>query len=359
MLTGSRVVAAVRAIGAEFSEKNVTFMAGSIAYNAFVSLAPLLVVLLLAVNVLNSDLESQVLTLANQYLTPSVSRLVERVVDGDSSTTSASVIGLVVSLWGSLKIFRNLDTAFSEIFESDVQNSFTDQLRDGLVVLFALLVGVVGMVFATAAFSYFEWVPYVGLLSPVSLFVGLCVAFFPLFYVFPDVDLEPHEVLPGVVVAAVGWAILQGVFQVYTIVKGGSDAALLGTLILVVTWLYFSGIVLLLGAIVNAVLTGNAGNLVDRRTGMSSTAETERDLTTDDAAPYLAVLREDVTGRYVGMRPTKRTRPVQDGGRRRPRPSGRIHVEEHTVETLDGSEWEVTLRYPYESKEETETKMGW
>lgn len=350
MLSVSRVTSTAKAVGSVFSDKNVTFMAGSIAYNAFVSLAPLLVVMLLAVRFFGTGLESQVINLADKYLTPGVSGIIGQMVEGNGGA-GASIVGLVVALWGSLKIFRNLDTAFSEIFGSDAENSFTDQIRDGLVVLFALLVGVVGMILATAAFAYVQWIPFVGLLSPLLLVVGLCIAFFPLFYVFPDVDLEPRQVLPGVVVSAVGWAILQALFQVYTAAKGGGDAALLGTLILVVTWLYFSGIVLLFGAVVNAVLTGNAGNLVEREAQLSATTETERHLMTDDdAAAYLTALREDITGRYEGMEPT---RAIQDGGQMRPRPDGKIRVEEQALETDDGNEWEVTLRYPYEVETET------
>jgi membrane protein len=345
MSVESGVVTTAKAIGAEFSEKNVTFMAGSIAYNAFVSLAPLLLLLLLSVQFFGSGLESQVISLAKQYLTPGVSGIIERMAEGDGGT-GVSVVGLVVALWGSLKIFRNLDTAFSEIFESEARNGFVDQLRDGLVVLFALLVGVVGMVLATAAFAYVQWIPFVGVLSPVLLVVGLCVAFFPLFYVFPDVDLAPREVLPGVLVAAVGWAVLQALFQVYVSFKTPSDAALLSTLILVVTWLYFSGIVLLLGGVVNAVLTGNAGDLVERRARESATTETEREFAPNEAAPYLSGLREDVTGRYEEMQ------SVHEGQQPRPEPTGRVKIEEQSLDIDEGEEWAVTVRYPYDADSE-------
>lgn len=335
----SSVTSTVRAVASEFSEKNVTFMAGSIAYNAFVSLAPLLIVLLLAVGTLGASLEREVLNLASQYLPPAAARILGTMVVAEGGT-GVSVIGVVVTVWGSLKIFRNLDTAFSEIFESDGDSSLVDQVKDGLIVLFALIVGVVGMVLATATFAYIPG-PLVGILSPVFLLVGLCVAFFPLFYVFPDVDLEPREVLPGVVVAAVGWAVLQVLFQVYVVSPGGSGpAALLGTLILVVTWLYFSGIVLLLGAVVNAVLTGNAGDVVEQRMrAESATVETDRELAPAEAGQYLSRLRESLTRRYEGMRPT-------EGTEARPHPAGPLHIEEQALDTDDGEEWEVTIRYP-------------
>jgi len=39
----------------EFSEKNVTFMAAGLAYNAFISLAPMLVLLFLVLSVIGGD----------------------------------------------------------------------------------------------------------------------------------------------------------------------------------------------------------------------------------------------------------------------------------------------------------------
>lgn len=343
-----------RAVASEFSDKNVTFMAGSIAYNAFVSIAPLLVVCLLAVRIFGGEAsEAQVIAYTGRFLPGAVGTVVEKLVEG-SGGTSVSLIGLLVATWGSLKIFRNLDTAFSEIYETESKNSLPDQLRDALVVLFALLVGVVGMVLVNAAFGAYQQLPFVGVLGPIVLLFGLCIAFFPLFYVFPDTDHEPREVIPGLLVAAVGWAALQAVFQIYVRFKfdDPSDAATLGLLLLVVTWLYFSGLVLLLGAVVNAVRTGHAGP--ENASGApfreeTHAAEAERDLSAAAAATYLTRLRADISGREeVGE--------TTDGDRPRPTPTGEIRVTEGPVADGEGADggaghWVVRLRYPYEAED--------
>ncbi len=51
-------------------------------------------------------------------------------------------------------------------------------------------------------------------------------------------------------------------FQVYVSLSGGGGN-LIASVLLLVTWLYFSGVILLLGAVVNAVVIGHAGKLVD------------------------------------------------------------------------------------------------
>jgi membrane protein len=46
------------------------------------------------------------------------------------------------------------------------------------------------------------------LLEPLPLVVLLAIAFLPVFYVFPDANVTVREVLPGVVLTALGWAAL-------------------------------------------------------------------------------------------------------------------------------------------------------
>ncbi|WP_232819680.1 YhjD/YihY/BrkB family envelope integrity protein [Haloprofundus halophilus] len=339
-----------RAVLEEFSSKNVAFMAGSLAYNAFVSLIPLLLLVVLLVSLLGSEqLEGRVSGLVASSLTPATGNLVSNALDSASEGTGLSIVGIVVLLWGTLKIFRGLDTAFSEIYETEDSNEFVDQLRDGLVVFVALLVGITAMVAASTAFAAFESLPWLGLLNPLVLVLGLSIAFLPLYYVFPDTDLSVRGILPGVLTAAVGWALLQGAFQFYIAFSDKSEAyGVLGGVILLVTWLYFGGLVLLLGAVVNAVVggyatgaSGGVGRGAAERAANRGPLREDR-LNRDQAASYLRRLREDVARRYEGMEPT-----TTDGTRGRPRmpETGTLEVEERAVEEDDGQSYEVRLRW--------------
>jgi membrane protein len=91
----------------------------------------------------------------------------------------------------------------------------------------------------------------------VVLVVPLLLAFFPIYYVFPDTHVTVREVLPGVVVAAVGWTVLQVGFQLYVTYAGQSEVyGTLGAVLLILTWLYLAGLLLLVGVAVNVVLSG-------------------------------------------------------------------------------------------------------
>ena len=324
----------------EFSEKNVTFLAAGIAYNAFISLAPMLVLLFLVVSALGGGLEQRVVDASATWLPGPIADVVAELFQGDQSVGGASAIGLIVLIWGTLKIFRGLDTAFSEIYETVDDNSFGDKMKDGIVVLGALVVALVATVGTSAVFAVLsDTIPFIGLLTPVVLLLGLVVAFFPMYYLFPDKDLEPREVLPGVIFAAVGWAAMQGLFQVYLTFSDPGSGSFFGGVIVVVTYLYFSGLVLLLGAVINAVIgdhaTGEPGGVGQGATSYDT--ERERTMNRSELAAYLWDLRSDLTGYYGETR--------SDALDDHPDPDGDVELIEHSSEEDGKSRWTVTLRW--------------
>ncbi|ATW87069.1 membrane protein [Halohasta litchfieldiae] len=345
----------------EFSEKNVTFMAGGIAYNALVSLAPLLILLVLAVSFVGGGLEDRLVSAAEESLPGPIADVVTQIFTAGAAT-GVSVIGLIVLIWGTLKVFRGLDTAFSEIYETEDDNSFVDQIVDGLVVLVALVIAIIATIVATTVFGIFaDTIPYIGVLTPLVLIAGLVVAFFPIYYRFPDADLGWRDVLPGVVFAAVGWAALQGLFQLYLAFTSGSDSVF-GGVIVVITWLYFSGLVLLLGAVLNAVVGGHSSGAAGGVGSAATGAERPVDATELDRAElasYLRELRQQLTGEYEEMEPEamvwaerqpENNVEIQDrdGTLRKYRPittpDDTVSVIEHTSHT-DGREQSVTIRW--------------
>ncbi|WP_380681053.1 YihY/virulence factor BrkB family protein [Salinigranum sp. GCM10025319] len=248
----------VRAVVDASRDEHVTFMAGSLAYHAFVSLVPLAALVFLALAVVGSEpFAEHVLTLTGAMLSPEANALLRRhVVSGAvSGTVGASLVGGVTIVWGALKLFRGLDTAFSEIYDTARDTSFVEGIVDGLVVLVTVPVALLTVVAATTALSLVS-LATVRIAMPILLVCGLSLVFLPLYYVFPDADVSVREVLPGVVVAAVGWMVLQQLFHVYVLLTGNSAGSVVGAVILSLTWLYFAGVVLLVGGVVNAVRGG-------------------------------------------------------------------------------------------------------
>jgi membrane protein len=257
-LDRARVVA--RAVLHEVRTEKVTFLAGSIAYHAFLSLLPLfLLVLAVIAAVGDASLEQSFIAVARAVLTEGASDLL--VAELRRTSTSVSLFGVVVLVWGTLRIFRGLDTAFSDIYESEAANTFADQLMDGLVVLgtFALALIAAALVESVVTFGdgLAGW-----LLRRAFLVVGLSVVFFPMYLIFPDEDVSVVEVLPGVLFAAVGLTAFESLFRLYVDLSGrAGDSSVVAGILVLLTWLYFSGLVILLGAVVNAVLSNRSDDV--------------------------------------------------------------------------------------------------
>lgn len=244
---------------AAFREKDVPFMAGSVAFTAFLSLIPLLVLLYFAVAVVGEGaLADRVVGATESFLPAEGRELLAGSIRDRDELSGGSVVSAVVLLWGALRLFLSLDTAFAEIYAATPDESFLDKLTDSLVALATLGLAIVAAVVAGVAFAFFDWIPYVGVLSPVVLFAGLVLAFLPIYYVFPDVETTVRSALPGTAVAAFGWTLLEALFQVYVSLSSAGGSGLLGGVVVLLTWLYFGSLVLLLGAVVNAVLSGRA-----------------------------------------------------------------------------------------------------
>ena len=331
----------LRRVYTDFSNKNVPFMAAGLAYSAFVSLTPLLVLTFLAFAAVGGGLEARVLAFAGQWLPGPVAGAVRQTFREQSGVGSASVLGFLVLSWGALKIFRGLDTAFSEIYETVDDNSFVNKVTDGLVVSFALVVAAVGTVGTSVAFAaYADALPFGGYATPLVLLGGLVVAFLPMYYVFPDCDLSVRDVVPGALFAALSWVAFQDLFRVYLAVSDPGSGSFAGSVLVVVVYLYFSALVLLVGAVINAALgghsTGRAGGVGEGADSPRTRRQASLDREQIDA--YLRVLNERLTTTYDA--------DVSDDRELIPRPDGDVRLVEYTTDVEgEGRRWTVELSW--------------
>jgi membrane protein len=255
----------LRTVSRELREQNITLLAGSFAYHALLSLLPLLFLLFVLTGVvLDEPLAVFVVERTERYLTPGESLLVADVVTDREGRFRASVLSVGVLLWGSLKVFRQLDAAFATVYGTASGDSLAGQVRDGAVVFFAVGSAVLAFYGVAVLFDALRHVPLLGYLRSVVVVLGTTVAFLPLYLLFPNVDVSLLEVVPGTVVAGVGWTTLQRLFKFYLGVTGKYEAyGVFGGFLLLALWLYLAGLLLMAGAVVNAVLGGHLGDAAE------------------------------------------------------------------------------------------------
>lgn len=300
-------VRTTRAIVTTVRDEDVTFLAASVAYYAFISLIPSLLLLVSVASLLVGDaFAAVVLAESRQFLTPAGQDAVTAAIASAEGRTGATVLGAAVLVWSTLKVFRGLDTAFQAVYGGEDPSTLLAELSDAASVAVGIGVGIVAMFVLGALIATAEigrltgLVPAVELVGFLVLPLVLATVFVPMYYILPNCPMTLREALPGAVIAAVGWTLLQAGFQVYAAGAGQYQVyGVLGGILLLVTWLYLAAIVVIVGAVCNAVLADRqlqgdpdpATDMGDREDTDARAADEEE---TPRGAPDVAELHEEV-----------------------------------------------------------------
>lgn len=249
----------VRSVVTIARQQQLTHMAAGMAYYAFVSVLPLLLLVVAVSSVLGGEaLAEHVTDLIGQQLSDSGQLIVSQTLTDSTGRGTASLVGFLVLTWNSLRVFRGLNQGVEEMYPNAPNSSLLEQLRDTLVIGTGLVAAVLLVAFVTIVFSVPSLdVPFSDALGTAMLIAVLLVVLLPIYYVLPPVETSVRGVLGGTIVAALGWASLQIGFQLYVSTADQFGAyGVIGAILLFVTLLYFASIVVLLGAAVNAVRYG-------------------------------------------------------------------------------------------------------
>jgi YihY family inner membrane protein len=293
VVLGSTVLVS-RAVAAEARRQQITFLAAALAYYAFVSLLPLLVLATVLGSVLfGEEIAGYLVSVTGDLLAPTAREMVRETVVSAAGREEATAVGVVLLLWSGLRLFRALDVAFSRVYGAPPVESLVEQVYDALVAFASIAVAVLAVVLLGAVLPALAHLPLVDAAAFVLLFVALMGVFFPIYYLFPDVPITPREALPGAAVVAGSWTLLTEAFRLYA-ANAGSYAVYgaLGAVVLLVTWLYVAGIVIMLGGILNAVLAGrtNSETTADAPDPESEAVEDEE----SDPVPDVVALRREL-----------------------------------------------------------------
>ncbi len=261
---------------------NVTGLSGMVAYNLLLSVFPLaLLALFIAGRVLESpDLEASVLSDLQQLFPNAtdgtLTRALARIRD---SSTGFGVVALVASVWIGSSFWGALDTAFGEIYHVK-SRSWLSQKRFSFAMLAVVLLFMAATVAVPAIQSILvsgaDDLPLGlsnvdGLVYGISLAAGLLLLFGVLsliYWAVPNDRMPWRAIWPGAAGATVAIGIVDYGFPVYlgsisTIARFGTTFVFV---LIVLIWFYVLALVVLAGAIVNALRfeLHDTGSLDDR-----------------------------------------------------------------------------------------------
>jgi membrane protein len=262
----------------ELSAKNVFLWAQAIAFKVLVTIVPIVI---LATGIIGRVLRG------NDAFT-AVSRFIRELLPGSQSqqlidflnqlqTVSATILGIggLGLFLSALSLFITLRIAVSNAFEQtwhQQRSLLRGYLFDARMViqvglLFLLTVGlsvslppfvndvIIGQLLGQDQWVLWLWqrtVWITGLLLPLLLTTAM---FFQLYYLVPQPHPQKRSALAGAILAAILWESAKQAFTFYaTFVGYGTGTEALGNtfglIVAFVFWVYFSGIVLMIGAII-------------------------------------------------------------------------------------------------------------
>ena len=252
----SRIGTVLRDVIVLATRKEVPFLAASIAYYAFAALIPFLLFAFVLVSTIGGDeLATRIIILTQEFLTPTSQELIRDAITNTEGRTGLIIGTTLIFVWSVFRLLRSLQIAFSVVYETEMYLPVLTQITTAVILFCALIIAGSGLVGISILFTVLPHVPLFGLASAVGVLIVLVLVFLPIYYLLPDIDHAVTDALPGAIGVAISWTTLNALFGIYAANAAQYELyGVLGGVLLLLTWFYMSGTIIVLGAVFNAVL---------------------------------------------------------------------------------------------------------
>ena len=250
----------------------ITDSAAALAYYSFLALPALLLLAVGLFSLLGTDsaidtMMDRLAKVAPEETVRLVDQSLRQVIENQSGGLAMTIVGAVLALWTATGAMNALMRALNAAHGRAETRGFGRQRLTGLVMLalafaafllvFGLLVlgpqlsGWIGSAIGwEGGFEAIWWAAE----WPI-LILGLFAAFATILYLGPNTEHPRWQLLsPGAAIAVAIWLAASGLFAVYVSMFGSYNKTWgsLAAVIIMLTWLWLSGLALLFGAEVNA-----------------------------------------------------------------------------------------------------------
>jgi membrane protein len=259
----------------EVNEDHVMAFAGNLAYKALFAIFPFFTFLLSLLGIFDATaLVKTMLDKASGVLPPGAFNFIENQLlniaqsQAESAFTLAAIVSILLALWGISGAFRSVMEAMNVMYEVEEDRPFW--MKYGISIFISLAVSVLmlsalgmivfgdtvggglaeaiglGSVFQTV-WSIVQW--------PVLALVVL-LAFAIVYYFAPAAKQRWRWISPGSVLAFAFWLVFSLLFSFYVGTFGSYNetyGSLAGVIILML-YIYYSAVIMLIGAEVNQVI---------------------------------------------------------------------------------------------------------
>lgn len=250
-----------------FIDDNVTRLSASLAYATLFSIIPFLSLLVTIGVFLHMDLTSQLYTQLQPVLGADVVDQLRSVIgnaEKTDSSTFATLISIGVSIFGATTIFAEIQGSLNTIWgikaipkKSWLKYIKTRLLSFSIILIFAFILLVtfsITQVIANLSDRFMSSYPDVAqsLVKIIGVIINLCVTtliFALIFKILPDAKIKLKDVFVGALVTTILFLIGQWGISLYIgIANVGTVYGAAAFMAILVTWIYYSAIIIYIGA---------------------------------------------------------------------------------------------------------------
>lgn len=258
-----------KALAQEFSRDNVPLLAAAQAYYYLLSLFPMLILILSIIPYFNLD-PDVIVNLIYDFIPNNIAEMIEdQIIDlVTEQRTGLLTFGVLGTIWSASNGMNTFIKAQNEAFNVTVLRPFWKArlisvgMTFGLIValIVALLLPVLGepIISFISSFGILteELEELINLLRWVVSISVLGLIFAVLYALAPNIKIPFRYTLPGAIFATLAWQLTSYGFSVY--ISNFADLSQtygsLGGIIVLMIWLFLIGIILVVGAEINAII---------------------------------------------------------------------------------------------------------
>jgi membrane protein len=245
-----------------FFADRCTHLAAMVAYYALLSLLPLLAIALALIGVFGRPDEGSTLIheLGRVFPGTSIDTLVQLVRSLQRNATELGLIGGASLVWTSLGFLSALESALNIIYGVPNRPFVRQKLLVFTLVGCGLALVLVSLIVATTAQTFLDehasgllQQPVWRIASALVISTAITLGFtFTVYRLLPNTPVTSREVLPGAVLATILLQLSFAVLPIYLNVAQTLPALkAFGGIVLLLTWLYLMGNIVMLGAELN------------------------------------------------------------------------------------------------------------
>ena len=251
-------------------------LGAQLAYYLILSFFPFLIFLMTIIGFSKLD-SMQIIEGLSAILPSSVFELTSTIVVEvvENQYTGLLGVSIVLSMWAASPAFRAVTKGINKAYNLKENRSFIKRAIIALICTFALAFTIVialvllvfGNLIGDLLISYIPYNALVGklwnLLRYIMVLAIMICIFAGIYRYTPAKRISWREAFPGAIVSTIGWLIVSLGFSFY--INNFSNYSRLygslGAVFVLMTWLYISSIILILGGEINSVLVIRKNNL--------------------------------------------------------------------------------------------------